>query len=370
METNNHIKAIDQLRGMAILLVLANHTFGYAEARYPMPFARETSFDLFNFTGFVLTSIFSNGFFGVMLFFVLSGFCIRWSHLNTRDFSWSDFYNRRFFRIFPAYWFWLVVAAVLTIPSIWDFVFHAILAHNAKKEYFHSIYPPFWSIAIEWQIYLIYPILLWVSTKVQPRILLIGLAAVGVGSTFISSPSVEARLGTDSLSFLARLPTALLFSWMLGFYLAESLKQGRHIQVSPILLIASLSAGVLAYSHPYTCFLASVPWSYAAYQIVAFSISNTRSSFTSLFEWMAPIGVISYSVYLSHDLFVAAYPFISKTCNLPKGTFVAGILTMGVLILPMLLIGFISYRLIEVPGTRLGKKFLTGKKRALPIIAD
>ena len=64
METNNHIKAIDQLRGMAILLVLANHTFGYAKVSYPMPLARETSFHISDIIGFSLTAIFSNEFLG------------------------------------------------------------------------------------------------------------------------------------------------------------------------------------------------------------------------------------------------------------------------------------------------------------------
>lgn len=355
-KSTQHLKAIDQLRGIAILLVLANHTFGWAKVKYPQPFAHGTELSLTNIIGFSATNIFANGFFGVMIFFVLSGFCIRWSHLNASKFKWSDFYKRRFFRIFPAYWFWLAVAAYMANAEPKDIFFHGILAHNFSKEYFHSIYGPFWSIAIEWQIYLIYPLLFFAAAKVPPKVMLLMLACIGVCSNFISSGFVSSLLETKILSIFGRLPTALLFSWMLGYYLAESLKKEELKKPSLGILMCSIALGILAYSHPNTCFLASAPWSYAAYHLVLLFLSKSHSFKLRFFDAISWIGVISYSVYLSHDLFAGIYPYIANFLDLPKGGFIAGAVTLQVMTLPMLTLGYISYRLIEIPGISLGKR--------------
>lgn len=80
MTSDKHLGFIDQLRGVAILLVALGHIFGYAESRYPAPFELlYTTPEPGEIAGFLFTSIFCNGFTGVMLFFVISGFCIRWS---------------------------------------------------------------------------------------------------------------------------------------------------------------------------------------------------------------------------------------------------------------------------------------------------
>lgn len=357
MQAPHHLKAIDQLRGVAILLVLANHTFGYAKVKFPMPFANGSHLSLSDSLGFSFMAIFANGFLGVMLFFVLSGFCIRWSHINSRALSWPDFYKRRFFRIFPAYWFWLIVAASVTGASVWDFFSHAVLSHNLIGDYFHSIYAPFWSIAIEWQIYLLYPLVIWITSKFNPRIVLIAFAIIGVLSSLISSNYVSSILGTDFLKIFGKLPTALMFSWMLGFYMAESMKTGQPIKSSLWLLFASLIAGILAYSHPNSCFLASIPWSYAAYQIAALFLSQGHRQIFRMFDWLAWIGIVSYSVYLSHDLFHMAYSPLSEYLSLPLNVWTSGLVSFLVMVFPMLLVGYLSYRLIEMPGIRIGKKF-------------
>ena len=249
-----------------------------------------------------------------------------------------------------------MVTAILSGAGTRDFLYHTLLAHNLVKEYYHSIYPPFWSIAIEWQIYLIYPLLIIAASKVRQHIMLILLAGIGIASSLISSGFIASLIGTDVLGIIGRIPTAFLFSWMLGFYMAESVKHGRRLDCSPRLLVLSLTVGVLFESYPNTCFLNSVPWTLAAYQTAALFISNRHHRVFRMFDWLAWVGVISYSIYLSHDLFAFTYSYVANFLNLTKGSVISGVSAAFVMIIPILLLGYISFKLIEMPGIWIGKQ--------------
>ncbi|MHB1220386.1 MAG: acyltransferase family protein [Gammaproteobacteria bacterium] len=93
------IKSLDGLRAIAILLVLVTHTC----QRIP-----GLSFVYWNTEW--ATPIY-NGWMGVDLFFVLSGFLIGSiiiKNLNNNTFSIISFYRHRFFRILPAYFFMIL----------------------------------------------------------------------------------------------------------------------------------------------------------------------------------------------------------------------------------------------------------------------
>jgi len=94
-----HSNALDGVRGIAILLVLAVHLefVGALTGTTPLvAFVRKLMF-----TGWV----------GVDLFFVLSGFLITGILLDTKDSPnrLSSFYARRALRIFPLYYFMIVL---------------------------------------------------------------------------------------------------------------------------------------------------------------------------------------------------------------------------------------------------------------------
>lgn len=132
------------------------------------------------------TQLFQGGFFGVDVFFVLSGYLITGiirGKMNKNTFSFSDFYWRRVKRIVPALLTMLVVtssiAYLILLPG--DLIKYVNSLKSALyfgSNYFFytedsyvadaSIYKPLlhtWSLAVEWQFYMVYPLIVWVINR-------------------------------------------------------------------------------------------------------------------------------------------------------------------------------------------------------------
>ena len=101
----NHILALDGIRGLAVLLVLYNHLF------WSNPVSGNRIFDFLN-------AVRASSYVGVNLFFALSGFLITGILLDTVTSPnfFKTFYVRRTLRIFPLYYGVLLVLFLLTGP--------------------------------------------------------------------------------------------------------------------------------------------------------------------------------------------------------------------------------------------------------------
>ena len=114
-----------------------------------------------------------NGWIGVDLFFVLSGFLIGRQALRSRD-GIGRFWFKRATRILPAYWVCLaVVAAWMTVAASWNGRAPHFLSHIVMlQDYTGSIFvPAFWSLGAEEKFYLLTP--------------LVGLLIVGLRATWM-----------------------------------------------------------------------------------------------------------------------------------------------------------------------------------------
>ena len=157
----SHLPALDGLRGLAIMLVLAHN---FATVALPS-----------TLTGRVVEFALDIGWIGVQLFFVLSGFLITRILLQTQESPnyFSAFFGRRVLRIFPLYYGALFVAFVVFPLLGWS---SSGLAHDQAHQVwlwlylsnwsqllnFEShVFPHFWSLAIEEQFYLLWPLLLY-----------------------------------------------------------------------------------------------------------------------------------------------------------------------------------------------------------------
>jgi len=140
--------ALDGLRGIAIIMVVVFHNFGFI-------------------------NYFFFGWLGVDLFFVLSGLLITEILINTVDRPGflRNFYLRRILRIFPLYYLLLIVCLVILplLPSLKDtlryYTDHQWWFWLYFQNWLYILHPPernnlllhLWSIAVEEQFYLIWP---------------------------------------------------------------------------------------------------------------------------------------------------------------------------------------------------------------------
>ena len=94
----------------------------------------------------------------VIVFFVISGFCIHLNYMRNRVHGWGSYFIRRFFRIYPPY-----LAAFLIFFFFWgwwrqedapqQFITHVLGIHNLDKGTVFGVNPAFWSIGVEIQLY-------------------------------------------------------------------------------------------------------------------------------------------------------------------------------------------------------------------------
>jgi peptidoglycan/LPS O-acetylase OafA/YrhL len=127
---------------------------------------------------FVLASIPAIGHIGVNLFLVISGFCLAYPFVRDPTYlqrmSLRKFCLRRVSRIVPAYYAsFLVVAAVsllaskllpdrrhMVLSNPLDYILHALCLHNFSVDHVSSINGSYWSLALEFQLYFAFPLLL------------------------------------------------------------------------------------------------------------------------------------------------------------------------------------------------------------------
>lgn len=152
--SRKRLAPLDGLRGLAILLVLY-HGFDVIPAHS-------------GGVGHALDDLLDIGWIGVQLFFVLSGFLITGILLDTRNAPnyYRGFFVRRVLRIFPLYYGVLFIAFVvlpLLGPSIggkhqlWLWIYLA--NYVAPFGYGEPAFPHFWSLCVEEQFYLLWPLL-------------------------------------------------------------------------------------------------------------------------------------------------------------------------------------------------------------------
>ena len=176
--TGNRIPALDGLRGLAILGVIVLHVSRV------LPGAASSSWGQVAQVGWI----------GVDLFFVLSGFLITGVLLDTRDRPgyYRRFYRNRVLRIFPLYY--LMVAGVLFVaPSLLGTVHRPdesaerlsfllylpnwrMALNGGDWTKLHPMLSPFWSLAVEEQFYLVWPIVVFFA---RPRTLKV-ICATGI----------------------------------------------------------------------------------------------------------------------------------------------------------------------------------------------
>ncbi len=344
---------LDGLRGTAALVVVLSHN---RPAEFVWPFELGVA--------------------AVYFFFVLSGFLITGILLHTRTLidtgacslgrAFRIFYARRALRLCPAYYLALLSLWALDVPRFRDYCAY-YAAYLANYVFFMKCDPEiqyvwhFWSLSIEEQFYLIWPILVLLA----PRRIMVALIMIGV----LLSPlfRVYYFIQTDLGFKVNCVPWCSLDGLGLGSILAITRKidpkwhqwRDRLLRVALIsglciiaceLVSNSLNVGYLArYA------FANLGYSLASCWVVARGaegFSGRAGTFLAS-RPLVYLGTISYGIYLNHELIVPWCAWLAcQGIGFEIPTELSPFRTLVVLALS---IGFasLSWNLIEEPIGRL-----------------
>lgn len=349
------------LRGLAIgLTLLAHFTF-----MQPIPWAPlvwlETS--VAQFWG------------GVYLFFVISGYVISRAFMQPfeREESptrsewfgqWKRFYIRRFLRIVPTAWLWIVVilAAALFFNAHGSFGGsrrYLILQALAAGTFTFNIamlwnlgpsFAPYWSLAFEEQFYLVFPSISRLSTRTKVFV----FVAIIVGLTFVHRPPDQTNpvnsFPIDTLCYGALIAMAERFRWTLRidplFLERPLLRVLNQIASVLSLVLAPIFCGGLTQGTSILVFVCG--W-------IVYCASFGKGYMTPPVIWPFKwLGEVSYSLYCLH---IGVFLFAREaTFQIGATSWRADVIALGIAAIGCATLTYCSWRLVEVPTRAAGRR--------------
>ena len=317
-------------------------------------------------------AFFPGGFVGVDIFFVISGYLITnilLKDIGKQEFSVVQFYNRRIRRIFPALFFVLfsstVFALWILLPSELENFGESLTAASLFYSNYHFMFDSnyfsaaaetkpllhMWSLAVEEQFYIIFPIFLYLITKYAPRNF--GYIVLGV---FIFSLLFSVFLVAKTPDYAFYSTAARAWELMVGSLIAifpRSIKlksQAVHILSLSGLAMICYSVFFFSDSTVFPGFNALFPCFGAA--LILYTGNISKQTFVSkllsnpAFRF---IGLISFSLYLWHWPILVYYQMYSTT---PLSN--TEVLTI---IIASILLATLSWKFVEEPF-RTNKRWL------------
>ena len=363
------IPGLDGLRAVAILLVFATHT------------------DLIEI-----------GWVGVQLFFVLSGFLITGilldmkASLPVREY-FTKFYGRRFLRIFPLYYFYLALMALVAfwliradfrpnymriyLDQAWYAVLYVYDFFYRAPWFQPSLFlDHFWSLSVEEQFYIVWPLLLLLVPQRYLKGLFISFIVLGLGFRLFM---YLVYLSGSSLWFFREPFGLVIYSWPLshvdafafGAYISRfAIPYPKQQLISLALLIPVIGFGTTYFSTRSFGIVSALGFDLPlspAYQFIwAHSLLDyffavliycvvRENLFTRFLEmpWLRYLGKISYGMYVYH---LALIWFIDRYFEeqMPDASHW---LEVGISLSAMILVASLSYYLLERPILNLKDRF-------------
>ena len=308
---------------------------------------------------------FSGGFVGVDIFFVISGYLITrilMNQLHAGTFSFKSFYERRARRIFPA----LFLVMIVSIPFAWlwlpenemqDFtqsvIFATLFSSNIlfwqESGYFatSSELKPLlhtWSLGVEEQFYLVFPVLLLLLWNFRKESILKTLSVLGLLSLALSQLAIKVA----PVAAFYLLPSRF-WELAIGSVAALLMAKGHFTESSrPIAEVASWSGLILMIyavmsfdsATPFPGLFALVPV-LGAFLLIVFAQRGTSLANILSTKVLVGIGLISYSAYLWH------YPaFAFSKRFFPSGP---GVELSALIIVVVMAVSFFTWKFVELP---------------------
>jgi len=377
------VDELDGLRGLLSLWVVLSHTFcwaGFLEFTAPRPFQR-------------FWAEFIGAGAAVETFMILSGFAISFL-LHKHQQSYGQFMLGRFFRIYPVYLVCLVLgltAALFLTPFVlhtaqwrgtlyfeWNRSFsssessatnlhvfwhltllNGLIPKRLLSDATATLLVPAWSISLEWQYYLVAPLLARFVRSGFGLLFLAVLAWLGVRIGHIwANPHV---------AFLpAQLPLFLIGIGSYHLYEIFAKSSHRRSSAFAVPVAALLAASIVTSWHSTALTLWALGFGCIFIQgkdLFSRTLSALRAFL--LHRWLQRLGRISYPVYLVHWPLIILFLAALFYCR-PEISSTHALLLMLFLGVPLILfVATILHTFVERPFMTLGKR-LNGRRQVTP----
>ena len=328
---HRRLDGLDALRGLAVIMVVISHFLPAYIGNEPLS---------------VITR--SLGLGGVVVFFTLSGLLV---YKSINEISPTKFILRRVSKIFPAYWatitLYYIMSANGLVNSFPDDVYMSNILLVQELSGGILLLGHFWTLAVEVKFYAIVVVL----APILRRFFIVSVLSL----VCVANVLFYIKTGRGS-TLLTNIP--IFFSGALVFSATRNgwTKLDKIILTAFTIFVSTSMLVLQEYNRfEYAAFvLLSVPALCLALE------TSLKNGFLSYF------GRISYSLYLLHPLIGMNSETTLRALGLP------GLLATTIAILLSVACADLSYRLIEVPGSQLGKRLgslrfgASARKRSAP----
>jgi len=329
-------QSLDLLRGVAILLVISVHCAWATASIIP------------GLASFALRY----GEFGVPLFFIVSGYTMMLTFGDRVDLAAvRSFYIRRVFRIAPLFWAAMLLYLLFDrgegfkawVPGgigAGDVLLTFLFLHWSSVTAFNSVVPGGWSIAVEMQFYLLFPlIILCFRRRNGAAICYASIALVSAVAQWVAQRYLVPQMAASLPGGQAYLADAFFYCWLphqlvcfgFGILLYDTIEHKKLPAAGALFLAAaclSSSWGALV-----------VILAVLSYAVLALNVTN---------RFISLLGRHSYAIYLTHFALIAA---VTTLVSLDLA-----LLLVLVTALSLAASYYVTEPLIERPFNRLGHR--------------
>jgi peptidoglycan/LPS O-acetylase OafA/YrhL len=344
---------LDGIRALAALLVVVHHVYLTVYSGFP------------DNTGPTVLTPLLYGHFGVTVFIVVSGFSLglaparRGWHLAKGGY-WT-FMRRRAWRILPPYWAALAVSAAAV--AMVGFRTHEALSWQGVATHFflvQDVVPgrtpngAFWSIAVEWQLYWIFPLLLVIRRLWGPVVLtaaaLAAVVALGFAGDHGGGPVVDKLLGLSP-----QLGALFVFGLVAAAVTTRPGRPESGVWWGAATLAFALGAVAACAWFGSSRAVGDLYWldlavgaAMACCLAFAVRVATGRTRRTLGWAPLQHIGRFSYSLYLVHaPLVILAWVYVFGPLDLASG--IKLLLMLGVVVPAIVGVSYGFFQLVERP---------------------